>query len=229
MHEDAAKTILPETFITKDDIRNEANKQLSLINHEFVHGIDFLKTFQQSVSFFGSARLPETDSAYKAARSLASKIVKELNYAVVTGGGPGIMEAGSRGAHEAGGRSLGLTIKLPHEQYTNKYLTDTLDFYYFFSRKVILSYSAEAYVFFAGGFGTLDEFFEIITLVQTKKIERVPLILVGKKFWKPVDKFIKKYLKNKYGTIDPADAELYVVTDDEDEIIEIIRNSPKRS
>jgi uncharacterized protein (TIGR00730 family) len=229
IHEEAAGAPRPTETITKEHIRDEANKRLSRINHEFVHGIDFLKTFPKSVTFFGSARLKETNLAYKQARSLGKKITKDLGYAIVTGGGPGIMEAGSRGAHDAEGRSLGLTIQLPMEQENNPYLTDTIDFYYFFSRKVILSYSAQAYLFFEGGFGTLDEFFEIITLIQTKKIEKVPLVLVGKKFWKPIDKFIKSSLAKKYKTINPNDTELYTITDDEDQIIEILRLAPNRS
>lgn len=228
IHEEAAGDPRPIGPITKQHIHDEANKRLSRINHEFVHGIDFLKTFPKSVSFFGSSRLGENEPSYKQARGLASKIVKELGYAIVTGGGPGIMEAGSRGAHDAGGRSLGLTIRLPMEQDKNPYLTDSIDFYYFFSRKVILSFSAEAYLFFAGGYGTLDEFFEIITLIQTNKIEKVPVILVGKKFWKPIDKLIRKNLLKKFKTIDQSDPDLYTVTDDENEIVEIIRSAPPR-
>jgi len=229
IHQEAESAPLPIKPITKIDIREEANKRLSRINHEFVHGIDFLSKFPKSVSFFGSARENENATGYKQARSIASKIVRELGYAVVTGGGPGIMEAGSRGAHEANGRSLGLTIRLPMEQQSNPYLTDSVDFYYFFSRKVILSFSADAYLFFEGGYGTLDEFFEIVTLIQTKKIDKVPVILVGKKFWKPIDKFIKKSLCNKYKTISPDDLNLYTVTDDEDEIIKIIKDAPGRT
>lgn len=228
IHQEAESAPAPTKPITRDDIHDEANKRLSRINHEFVHGIDFLKTFPKSVSFFGSARVNENDPAYKQARSLGAKIVKELGYAIVTGGGPGVMEAGSRGANDAHGRSLGLTIRLPMEQQNNPYLTDSIDFYYFFSRKVILSFSAEAYLFFPGGFGTLDEFFEIITLIQTSKIEKVPVVLVGKKFWKPIDKFIRKELCKKYKTISPKDTELYTITDDEDKIVEIIRSAPTR-
>ncbi len=229
IHQKAADTKMPEKPFTREAIHDEANKRLSRINHEFVHGIDFLKTFPKSVSFFGSSRLGETDPAYKKAQSVASKIVKELGFAIVTGGGPGIMEAGSRGAHDAGGRSLGLTIRLPMEQDSNPYLTDKVDFYYFFSRKVILSFSAEAYLFFPGGYGTLDEFFEIITLIQTNKIEKVPVVLVGVDFWKPIDEFIKNSLLAKYKTIGPNDPALYTVTDDEDKIIEIIKSSPGRA
>jgi len=228
IHQKAADSVMPEKPFTKEAIHDEANKRLSRINHEFVHGIDFLKTFPKSVSFFGSSRLNETTPAYKKAQAVATKIVKELNYAIVTGGGPGIMEAGSRGAHDAGGRSLGLTIRLPMEQQSNPYLTDQIDFYYFFSRKVVLSFSAEAYLFFPGGFGTLDEFFEIVTLIQTNKIEHVPVILVGTDFWKPIDEFIKNTLSLKYKTIGENDPNIYTVTDDEDKIIEIIKSSPGR-
>jgi len=116
-------------------------------------------------------------------------VVKELSYPIFTGGGPGIMEGANRGALEAGGKSFGLTIELPHEQSTNPYLTKHLDFYYFFSRKVCMTFSAEAFIFFPGGVGTLDEFFEILTLVQTGKIEKLPIVLVGVEFWSKLDEF----------------------------------------
>jgi uncharacterized protein (TIGR00730 family) len=223
------ETQLPIQPLTKEDVKLEAQKSLNRINHEFIHGVDFLKTYPKSVSFFGSARFKENHPYYTKARSIAEKIVKELGYAVITGGGPGIMEAGNRGAHEAGGHSLGLTIRLPSEQVTNAYVTDEIGFYYFFSRKVILSFSAEAYIFFPGGFGTLDEFFELVTLIQTNKIERVPIILVGQEFWKPVDDFIKKELYSKFETIDKGDLDLYIISDDEDAIIRAISESPGRS
>lgn len=138
------------------------------------------------------------------------------------------MEAGNRGAHEAGGKSLGLDIELPHEQNKNPYTTESASFYYFFSRKVCLSFSAETYVFFPGGFGTMDEIFEILTLIQTGKIDPVPVVLVGKSYWKHLDKFIQKILvKNKF--IDPDDTKLYTITDNLDEVLEIIKNAPVRN
>lgn len=136
------------------------------------------------------------------------------------------MEAASRGAFEAGGQSVGLNIKLPYEQNVNKYLTDRYEFYYFFSRKVVLSFAAEAYIFFPGGFGTLNEFFEIVTLVQTNRINRVPLILVGSDFWKPFTNLIEKHLFGTYKTIKKEDSGIYCVMDKEEEIIEKVKSSP---
>jgi len=207
----------------------EANKErVQIIKKEFEEGFKFLGNNPLSVSVFGSSRFKENNVFYEHARKLGGKIASELKYSVSTGGGPGIMEAANRGAFEAGGTSLGLTIHLPREQHTNEYLTDKIEFYYFFSRKVCLSFSAEAYVFYPGGFGTLDEFFEIITLVQTQKISSVPIILVGKKYWKKFDKIIKKHLSEKFQTISPEDSKLYTITDDFDQIIEIIKKAPQR-
>jgi uncharacterized protein (TIGR00730 family) len=138
------------------------------------------------------------------------------------------MEAANRGAFEAGGQSLGLTIELPGEQMRNKYLTNYLDLYYFFSRKVCLSFSAEAYLFFPGGLGTLDEFFEILTLVQTKKIQRIPIILVGSDFWKSIHNLLVESLFASR-MIDEVDTNLYQILDDNDKIIEIIKNAPIRN
>jgi uncharacterized protein (TIGR00730 family) len=138
------------------------------------------------------------------------------------------MEGANKGASEGGGVSAGLTIQLPHEQTINPYLTKHLDFYYFFSRKVCLSFATEAYLFFPGGFGTLDEFFEILTLVQTNKIEKVPIVLVGVEFWNGVNEMMKKELLSR-GAIDPTDLNLYTITDSEDEILQIIRSAPVRN
>jgi uncharacterized protein (TIGR00730 family) len=213
--------------LTLNKINADINKRIENITEEFKNGFDFIKNQTKSVTFFGSARTLESESDYQNARELAKKIVTELNYAVFTGGGPGIMEAANRGAFENGGQSFGLTIKLPHEQVTNPYLTNNMDFYYFFSRKVCMSYSAEAYVYFPGGFGTFDELFEILTLVQTNKIEKVPVILIGSEFWKPFDDFIKNTLI-KEEKIDSEDLNLYTITDDLDLAIKIIKEAPVR-
>jgi uncharacterized protein (TIGR00730 family) len=213
--------------LTLEDLDKDVTERVDRISKEFQDGFNLLKTFERSVTFFGSARTKGTGKYFKHARGLATKIVKELGYGIITGGGPGIMAAANCGAADAMGKSIGLTIKLPMEQKTNICLSHHMDFKYFFSRKVCLTYAAEAYVYFPGGFGTMDELFEILTLIQTEKIEKVPIILVGKKYWMEWEKFVKKtLLKNK--TIDKEDLNLYTITDDEDEIIEIIRKAPIR-
>jgi len=195
---------------------------------EFDKGYELIKRYPRSVSIFGSARFGNDSIYYKKAESLGAKIVKELKYAVVTGGGPGIMEAASKGAYEAGGVSLGFTIKLPNEQIINKYLTDYVEFEYFFSRKTLLFFAAETYIYFPGGFGTLDELLEIVTLIQTHKINRTPVILVGKEFWTPFLDLFKQKLAIENNTIKIEDIDICKIVDSEDEIIEIIRNAPYR-
>lgn len=214
--------------LTKKEMHAAAHERISLITREFKEGFSFLEDLPRSVTFFGGVNITEENPFYKKAEALAFRVAKELNYAVVTGGGPGIMEGANKGAFEAGGQSAGLTIQLPREQVVNPYLTKHLDFYYFFSRKVCLSFAAEAYIFFPGGFGTLDEFFEVLTLVQTKKIEQVPIILVGHEFWDGMYETMKNALLLRK-TIEPKDLNLFTITDDEDEIIEIIKNAPVRN
>lgn len=216
-----------EKPITFAEILEDTEKRLGLISEEFRKGFDFINNYPRSVTFFGSARTKEDDFYYKKAKSLGARIAGELHYSVVTGGGPGIMEACNRGAYEAGGNSLGLTISLPKEQISNPYLTDSEDFHYFFSRKVCLSFSAEAYIFFPGGFGTLDEFTEILTLMQTNKISKAPIILVGTDFWTPLKNFFEEFL-TKNNMIDAADVDLFTITDDEEEILQIIKTAPVR-
>lgn len=206
----------------KENLAEETEKRLALINEEFRKGFEFIKNEPKSVTIFGSTRFGAENLHYKSAERLSGRLSK-LGYTVITGGGPGIMEAANKGAMEAGGTSLGLTISLPNEQSRNKYLTRHCDFYYFFIRKVLLSFSAEAYVFFPGGFGTLDEFFETITLIQTKKITRVPIILVGRDFWGKMDWFLRQEVFIKHRAIDETDTDLYLITDDEDEVVEVIK------
>lgn len=215
--------------LTLEKFNNEINERMNRINKEFEEGFHFVKKCAKTVTVFGSARTLENEHDYIKARELGYRVAKELDYSIVTGGGPGIMEAANRGAHEAGGRSFGMTIKLPMEQVTNPYLTDHMDFAYFFSRKVMLTFAAETYVYFPGGFGTLDELFEILTLIQTEKIEQTPIILFGKKYWKDLDRYIKKNLyKGDFPKIDKTDMDLYTITDDIDEALEIIRKAPIR-
>ncbi|MFA6094710.1 MAG: TIGR00730 family Rossman fold protein [Candidatus Paceibacterota bacterium] len=219
-------TQLPIRMLSRADLEEAARKRVLLIDKEFTRGFEFLGKYPKSVTFFGSARLGEHTKDYQHIRSIAKRVVEDLGYAVTTGGGPGLMEAANRGAYEAGGNSLGITIELPREQSTNPYVTDFIDFFYFFSRKVCMTYSAEAFVYGAGGFGTFDELFEILTLIQTKKIPRVPVILTGSKYWKPIEAVIKKQLLDSYRTINAEDLNLYTITDDVDEIINIIKQSP---
>lgn len=202
--------------------------RISKITKEFIESFSFIKKYPKSVTILGSARFTEDNIHYDQAKKIAKKIVEELNYAIVTGGGLGIMEAGNRGAHEASGDSIGFLIKLPREQEKNAYLTDSVEFHYFFSRKVAMVFSAEAYLVFPGGFGTLNELFEILTLVQTKKIPRVPIVLVGTDFWEPIDDYIRKNLYEKHKAISKGDMDIYTITDDVDEVIKIIKNAPIR-
>ncbi len=212
--------------VSRGEFCHEIEERVRRIGKEFGDGFVFVTSYPKSVSFFGSARFSPENPHSKKAEHLAGRIAKELNYAIVTGGSAGIMEAANKGAFEAGGQSLGLNIKLPKEQTQNAYTTASLDFSYFFARRTALSYAAEAYIFFPGGFGTLDEFFEIITLVQTHKIKRIPIFLVGSDFWNPLDEFIREHLLRIHQTIIRGDLDLYVVTDDEDTIIEGIRKAP---
>lgn len=215
----------PMTF-TK--LNEETRQRVDRISEEFKNGFTLIQGCRMSVTFWGSARTHPSDPDYKKAQRLASRFAK-LGYSIVTGGGPGIMAAANCGAYDAGGKSVGLTIKLPMEQKTNLCLTHHMDFKYFFTRKVCLAYAAEAYIYFPGGFGTLDEFFEVLTLVQTHKIYPAPaIILVGKKYWKNLDKLIKKRLL-KDQKISPEDLKLYTITDDEDEIVEIVKKMPIRN
>jgi uncharacterized protein (TIGR00730 family) len=202
--------------------------RICVINEEFKHGFDLMKKYPKSVTIFGSARLPEDDVHSKNATELARRL-SELGYAIATGGGHGIMGAAHKGSHLADGPSIGINIELPFEQTMNEYITDYVDFHHFFSRKVILSYSAEAYIYFAGGFGTMDELFEILTLIQTRKIPKVPVILFGSSFWNPLNDFIKKTLLEDNKTISKEDMDIYIITDDIDEAVRIVKKTPIRS
>jgi hypothetical protein len=217
----------PET----EDFRTTPQWRALRVLAEFVDGWNFLADIKKSVTFFGSARFPEGSEWYEAARKLG-KLLADDGFSVVTGGGPGIMEAGNRGATEGGttNDSIGLNIKLPFEQRANPYVEKGVGFNYFFVRKVMLSYSAQAYVYFPGGYGTLDEFMEIVTLIQTKKITyKIPVILVGRDFWEPLLKFIDEVMLEKYQAISPEDRSIYQLVDTVEEAHEIIKRSPTRT
>lgn len=226
MHEQKDEAYFADNSDRKE-MHEEILRRVSRISDEFKRAFDFIKDYPKSVSFFGSARVKEGNPSYERARVLSGKIAKELGYTVVSGGGGGIMEASNRGAHEAGGESVGLNIKLPKEQELNPYLTKSMDMSYFFVRKTALSFAAETYIFFPGGFGTLDEFFEIITLIQTNKIPRVPVILVGREYWTPLLDFMQKTLV-KNGYIDEKDMNIFKIAETDEEIVDIIRQVPVR-
>lgn len=211
------------------DFRSSFHWRVFRIMSEFVDGWQFITDYKNTVSILGSARFTEDNKWYQVARELGGLLAKK-KIGVVTGGGPGIMEGGNRGAYEAGGESIGINIKLPFEQRTNPYITKGQPFYYFFIRKVMLFYTAQAYVFFPGGYGTLDEFFEMITLVQTHKIDRetVPLILVGKEFWSPLVQYLNEMVYEKYKAVDKEDLHLYHLVDTAQEAFDIITKSPPR-
>lgn len=195
------------------------------IMSEFVDGFEFLSNLEHTVTFFGSARLHEDNPFYAQARDLAYRLSKH-GFTIVTGGGPGIMEAGNRGAAEAGGKSVGLNIELPLEQEFNPYVKQGIGFHYFMSRKFMLDYSAMAYVFFPGGFGTLDELFTISTLIQTGKADRdVPIVLVGRAFWTPLLDWARQELISHWHTVGPRDLEIWQVTDDVEEAVKMICES----
>lgn len=193
---------------------------------EFVQGFELLREHGLAATFWGSARTKPNDPLYKAAEELAARLAKK-GFSIISGGGPGIMEASNVGAFKVGGRSVGLNIQLPFEQKLNPYTTESLNFDFFFSRKVMLTFAAEAYVYFPGGFGTLDEFFEIVTLIQTKKIEPIPIVLYGKEFWSPLLRFFTEDLVKKHQTISPEDLSLFHLVDSVDDAYEYIMKRTK--
>lgn len=209
---------------------NITDSRMCIIDAEMRGGFEMMAKYPRSVTIFGSARLTEESPIFTKVQNLAQKIA-DIGYAVVTGGGYGLMGAANRGAKISGkGASLGINISLPFEQTLNDDLIESVEFHHFFSRKVALAYSAEVFVFCPGGFGTLDEFFEILTLKQTRKIPNIPIILYGSSFWKPLEEFFEKVLlKEGNETISKEDIGLYLITDDDTEIIEIIKNAPVRS
>jgi hypothetical protein len=212
----------PESFT--DNI----NWRIFRIMAEFVEGFEFLTRLKNEVTIFGSARAMPENKYYKLARALGHRLGKE-GYAVITGGGPGIMEAGNRGAFEADGESVGLDIQLPTEQRRNKYVKQSKGFHYFFTRKVMLSASAQAYIFFPGGFGTLDELFEMVTLIQTGKMsDQVPVILFGKDYWEGILAWVKKKMMDENHFIEPFELDILRVVDTVDEAFDIIRRTPER-
>lgn len=191
------------------------------IMSEFVSGFEMLRKYGLAASVFGSARFQPGDKYYKEAEELSAQLAKR-GFAIITGGGPGIMEAANVGGFKVGGRSIGFNIRLPFEQKLNPYTTESLDFDFFFSRKVMLAFASEVYIYFPGGFGTMDEFFELLTLIQTKKIERIPIVLYGKDFWEPLMSFFKTHMLKTYQTINKEDLDLIQIVDSVEEAVKYI-------
>ena len=212
-----------------NDLKTNDSWATFKILSEFVMGFERMSRIGPCVSIFGSARLKPDNEYYQLATEVAGKIV-ENGYGVITGGGPGIMEAGNKGAHLAGGTSVGLNIALPFEQHDNPYIDSdkSLDFDYFFARKVMFVKYSQGFVVMPGGFGTLDELFEAITLIQTKKIGKFPIILMGTEFWGGLMEWIKSTLDKKFFTISPEDIDLLHVVDTSDEAVDIINEFYKK-
>jgi uncharacterized protein (TIGR00730 family) len=205
-----------------NEIKTNDSWAIFKIMGEFVNGFEKMSAIGPCVTIFGSARTREDGKYYKLAVAIARKVA-EAGYGIITGGGPGIMEAGNRGAHLAGGTSVGLNIDLPFEQHDNPYIDDdkSLDFDYFFVRKVMFVKYSQGFIVLPGGFGTLDELFEAITLIQTNKIGKFPIILVGSDFWKGLIDWIEKTILVA-GNISATDLDLVKVVDTEDEVVELI-------
>ena len=190
---------------------------------EFVDGFETMDKIGPCVSIYGSARTKPDHKYYKLSEQIAAKLVHE-GFGIITGGGPGIMEAGNKGAYKEGGKSVGLNIELPYEQSHNPYIDrdKLINFKYFFVRKVMLVKYAQAFIFMPGGFGTLDEMFEALTLIQTHKIERVPVILVGKSYWKGLLAWVRETMLHKEHNISEEDLDLFYMTDDPEEVVKHI-------
>ena len=206
---------------SSDQLKFEDPWRVFKIMAEFVSGFDQFSEIEKGVTIFGSARTPENDEMYQKAVKTADLFVKE-GYAIITGGGPGIMEAGNRGATEADGESVGLNIDLPFEQKPNSYIKTLINFHYFFIRKVMFLKYAKAFVIFPGGFGTLDEFFECVTLIQTRRMDACPVVLVGEDFWGGMVDWLNEKLLGEE-KISSGDMNLFHMADEPEETVKIVK------
>ncbi|MDJ0811874.1 MAG: TIGR00730 family Rossman fold protein [Desulfobacterales bacterium] len=204
-----------------DDLKLGESWRLFRIMGEFVEGVEALHDIGPAVSIFGSARTSPDDPAYEKAVNVAAAFARE-NFAVITGGGGGIMEAANKGAAEAGGTSVGLNINLPHEQTPNPFANIQLNFHYFFIRKVMFVKYAMAYIIMPGGFGTLDELFEAVTLIQTQRIRPLPVVLVGSDYWSGLVDWIKARLLDEK-MISPEDIDILQVIDEPEEVVKAVK------
>lgn len=210
---------------TWNEIKTNDSWAIFKVMSEFVDGFEKMSRIGPCVSIFGSARIKPGEKYYELAENIAFKLTQQ-GYGIITGGGPGIMEAGNKGAHRGKGVSVGLNIELPFEQKDNPFIDrdKNLEFDYFFVRKVMFVKYAQGFVAMPGGFGTLDELFEAITLIQTRKIGRFPIILVGTEFWNGMLDWIKKVLLEEHGNVSEGDLDLFHIVDTADEVVEIINN-----
>jgi uncharacterized protein (TIGR00730 family) len=212
---------MPNKKIIKDDFTHEETWRIFRIISEFVEGFEVLAEVGKAVSIFGSSRIKPGNKYYKLAEETAYLLAKE-GYAIITGSGPGTMEAANKGAKKAGGHSIGLNIQIPSEQKPNKYVDTLLDFRYFFVRKVMFVKYAKAFVIIPGGYGTLDEFTEAINLIQTKRISEFPVVLLGSEYWKGMLDWLKNtVLKNN--CIDKEDLRLFSVVDTPQDVVSVIK------
>ncbi len=217
-----------KNLLIRKRLIDSAEGRLETVVDEFEDVFDILSRHEKTVTIFGSARKPQDDTITMGAYDLAARLARE-GFAVVTGGGHGVMEAANRGAYEAGGESIGLNIKLPFEQTLNDYTTANFEFQHFFGRKVAMTLDSSAFICFPGGFGTFDELFEILALQQTRKIDPAPIVLVGSEFWRPFDTAIREVMLDKYHTITYEETELYRIYDNYDDIVDYINDSYRKS
>ncbi len=208
---------------TPRDVEEQDDLRLGRIHAEIERGFDTLRDIDDGVTVFGSARIGEGHRWYELCREISACLAGH-GFSVITGGGPGLMEAANRGAAEAGGLSVGLNIELPHEQYVNSYVNRPLQFHYFFARKLMFVRYARAFVIMPGGFGTLDEMFECLTLIQTDRIKHFPAILVDSDHWRPLLEWIDRGLEDN-SMIDTADKDLLLLADSPDEVCEYVRRA----
>lgn len=220
---------IEDVCIPRDIMLQAAMIRLGDINHEVQEGYNILRKYHKTVTIFGSARTPESDPYYEKAVEISEKLAG-AGYAIVSGGGYGIMSAANEGAHnavqngarKAGGESVAFNIRLPHEQQLNPYATESFEFEHFAPRKIVMTMYADAYIYFPGGFGTLDELTEVLTLIQTGKTVKAPVILVGREFWNDFDGFVKKHLLGKH-LISNGDEKLYTITDSIDTVVNLVK------
>jgi uncharacterized protein (TIGR00730 family) len=208
---------------TPCDVEEQDDLRLDRIHKEIEHGFDALRDIDDGVTVFGSARIGEGHRWYSLTREISACLV-DHGFSIITGGGPGLMEAANRGAIEAGGLSVGLNIELPHEQAANPYLNRSLQFHYFFARKLMFVRYARAFVIMPGGFGTLDEMFECLTLIQTHRIKHFPAILVDSNHWQPLLDWIDRGLEDN-AMISPEDKDLLLLADTPDEVCEHVQRA----